>query len=50
MVDLISLYQAYKYQEITEIMWINRGSNLADAITVGIYVNSPIRTSGIGLL
>ena len=33
MVDLICLYQAYKWREITEVRWINGGNNLVDAMT-----------------
>jgi hypothetical protein len=32
-IDLIYLRQSYERQEITEIKWINRDNNLADAIT-----------------
>jgi hypothetical protein len=33
MVDLMCLRQAYERREITEIKWINGGSNPADAMT-----------------
>ena len=32
MVDLICLYQLYKYREIAEIKWIKGNTNLADFI------------------
>ena len=33
MVNLIYLYQAYKWHKITEVKWINSKNNPADAIT-----------------
>ena len=33
MVDLMCLRQSYERREITEIMWIDRDSNPADAMT-----------------
>ena len=33
MINIIALHQLYKCREITEIQWINRKDNPADAIT-----------------
>ena len=33
MVDLICLYQAYKWREITKVKWINSRNNSAYAMT-----------------
>ena len=33
MIDVMSLRQSYKRQEVTEIKWIKGGNNLADSMT-----------------
>ena len=32
-VDIMYLYQSYKYREISQVVWINREYNIADAMT-----------------
>jgi hypothetical protein len=35
MIDVMCLRQAYERRQITEVKWIDRESNLADALTKG---------------
>ena len=33
MIDIMCLHQAYEYREISQVIWINREYNIADAMT-----------------
>ena len=35
MIDIMCLYQLYKYKEITEVKWIDGNNNPTDLITKG---------------